>query len=260
MEWIDINGTCLRYEVSGQGTSPLVLIHELGGSLESWDEVLPTLEADFRVLRYDQRGCGLSQKIATLSIDDVLSDLWALLDVADFGEPAAVVGTALGGGYAVAYAAHDRERVSRVVATSPATGVTGERGNALMARAEAVHNGGMRVAVEASLNLSYPDSLRENAARFARYRARWLGNDPMSFAALNRMLATTDMSVTFDRVKCEVLMLGATLDPLRRPADVKKLAGMLSKSTYREVEAGHFLAVQSPQMFLDETLSFLKGA
>jgi 3-oxoadipate enol-lactonase len=102
--------------------------------------------------------------------------------------------------------------------------------------------------------------LREDAARFARYRARWLGNDPTSFAALNRMLATTDMSVTFDRVKCEVLMLGATLDPLRRPADVKKLAGLLSKSTYREVEAGHFLAVQSPQIFLDETLSFLKGA
>lgn len=34
MEWMETNGVVLRYELSGEGQVPLLLIHELGGSLE----------------------------------------------------------------------------------------------------------------------------------------------------------------------------------------------------------------------------------
>lgn len=44
MEWVEINGVVLRYELSGTGRVPLVLIHELGGSLEFWDPVLPAFQ------------------------------------------------------------------------------------------------------------------------------------------------------------------------------------------------------------------------
>jgi hypothetical protein len=30
MEWIETNGVVLRYELSGAGQTPLLLIHELG--------------------------------------------------------------------------------------------------------------------------------------------------------------------------------------------------------------------------------------
>ena len=33
MNWIEVNGTSLRYEVSGGGPATLVLIHEMGGTL-----------------------------------------------------------------------------------------------------------------------------------------------------------------------------------------------------------------------------------
>ena len=39
MNFIEVNGTALRYEMSGRGASTLVLIHEMGGTLESWDLV-----------------------------------------------------------------------------------------------------------------------------------------------------------------------------------------------------------------------------
>ena len=39
MNFIEVNGTALRYELSGSGASTLVLIHEMGGTLESWDLV-----------------------------------------------------------------------------------------------------------------------------------------------------------------------------------------------------------------------------
>ena len=69
-DWIEVNGAALRYDLQGQGASTLVLIHEMGGTLESWNDVLPPLTLRRRVLRYDTRGAGLSEKVrGPLSID-----------------------------------------------------------------------------------------------------------------------------------------------------------------------------------------------
>ena len=37
--------SALRCELSGDGDRTLVLVHEMGGSLESWDEVAPRFAA-----------------------------------------------------------------------------------------------------------------------------------------------------------------------------------------------------------------------
>ena len=60
MDFAEINGAGLRHELSGKGAKTLVLVHEMGGSLESWDEVAPKFAATRQVLRYDCRGAGLS--------------------------------------------------------------------------------------------------------------------------------------------------------------------------------------------------------
>jgi len=39
------------------------VLHELGGTVHSWDAVAPRLAERFRVLRYDQRGARLSEKV-----------------------------------------------------------------------------------------------------------------------------------------------------------------------------------------------------
>jgi 3-oxoadipate enol-lactonase len=43
MQWIDVNGVSLRYELAGSGAKNIVLVHEMGGSLETWDDMFPTL-------------------------------------------------------------------------------------------------------------------------------------------------------------------------------------------------------------------------
>ena len=40
MDFIEANGVGLRCELSGGGDRTLVLVHEMGGSLESWDPAL----------------------------------------------------------------------------------------------------------------------------------------------------------------------------------------------------------------------------
>ncbi|MDR3533924.1 MAG: alpha/beta fold hydrolase, partial [Rhodopila sp.] len=81
MNWIEVNGTSLRYEVSGSGPTTLVLVHEMGGTLDSWDQVLPALNNGRRVLRYDMRGSGLSEKIkGAVTWNQMADDLAGLLD------------------------------------------------------------------------------------------------------------------------------------------------------------------------------------
>ena len=52
---------------------------------------------------------------------------------------------------------------------------------------------GMTFAVQESMQNGYPTELRGDLRRFEQYRARWLGNDPSSYATVYRMLAATEM-------------------------------------------------------------------
>ena len=63
MPFIDANGVSLHYDLAGPRGRSVVLMHELGGTLNSWDAVAPRLAGRCRVLRYDQRGAGLSEKV-----------------------------------------------------------------------------------------------------------------------------------------------------------------------------------------------------
>jgi 3-oxoadipate enol-lactonase len=258
MEWVETNGVVLRCELSGTGHIPLLLIHELGGSLEFWDPVLPAFQQAFRVLRYDLRGFGMSEKVKTLRLDDLLGDITGLLDALALADPCHVIGPALGAGIALAFAAQFPARVRRLVVSSPATGVPTERRAQSLQRAEAVERGGMRAAVEQSLARSYPERFRGDRQRFEQYQRRWLANDPEGFAAINRMLTEMDLTQQYGRIACPTLVLGCTYDTLRPPHEVEAIARQISGARYIETASGHFMPHQTPELFLETVLPFLQ--
>jgi 3-oxoadipate enol-lactonase len=258
MEWIETNGVALRYELSGTGHIPLLLIHELGGSLEFWDPVLPAFQQAFRVLRYDLRGFGMSEKVTTLRLGDLLGDIVGLLDALAITEPCHVVGPALGAGIALAFAARHPARLRRLVVSSPATGVPPERRDQSLQRAEMVQRGGMRVAVEQSLNRSYPERFRDDRQRFEQYKRRWLANDPEGFAAVNRMLTEMDLTQQYSRITCPTLVIGCTYDTIRPPHEVEPIARQIPGARYIETASGHFMPHQTPKLFLETVLPFLQ--
>src|SRR5205085_3560499 len=96
MPWIEANGASLRYELSGSGRETLVLVHEAGGCIESFEDTLPGLEKEFRVLRYDQRGFGFSEKVRELTFATVVADFAGLLDALRISDPVHVQGCAMG--------------------------------------------------------------------------------------------------------------------------------------------------------------------
>src|SRR5882672_4601861 len=106
MDFIEAGGVGLRYELSGKGDRTLVLVHEMGGSLESWDDVAPRLAESRRVLRYDTRGAGLSQKVrGEVTLDIMADDIAALLGTFGISGKVALAGIAVGGAIALHFVA-----------------------------------------------------------------------------------------------------------------------------------------------------------
>lgn len=81
MKTIKINGAKLAYEFRGSGEIPLVMVH--GGMLSglNWNWVVPHLEDQFRILIYDRRGHGNSERPdGEVNIHKHVADLAALIE------------------------------------------------------------------------------------------------------------------------------------------------------------------------------------
>lgn len=65
MPVIDANGVGLYYELHGGQGDSIVLIHGAWFDHHNWDPVVPEFSRGFRVLAYDRRGHGKSNRVAT---------------------------------------------------------------------------------------------------------------------------------------------------------------------------------------------------
>ena len=260
MQWMELADTALRYELSGSGATTLVLVHEMGGTLDSWDHVLPALNQGRRVLRYDTRGAGQSEKLrGTADITARTDDVRALLDALGIGGKVAIAGCAVGGAIALNFAHRHADRTAALVAMGPALSIPPERHAAAAAAADRLAAGTMRDVVEASLGASYPAHVRFNAAHYQEFRARWLANDPHSYAAINRMLIGMDLNPLCPDLRCPVLVMAGAHDPLRPPSLIEPLSRTIPGARFVQVEAGHFMAVQAPAFVAATINDFLRS-
>jgi pimeloyl-ACP methyl ester carboxylesterase/DNA-binding winged helix-turn-helix (wHTH) protein len=114
------DGTRLAYATSGAGP-PLVKaanwLSHLAYDWESpvWRHWLAELSSRFHLIRYDERGCGLSDwDIGRFSFDDWVDDLEAVVDAAGL-DRFPLLGISQGGPVAIAYAVRHPHRVSHLV-------------------------------------------------------------------------------------------------------------------------------------------------
>lgn len=248
MPWLDTGAAALRYDWRPSGATTLLLLHEMGGSLESWDALVACLPRDLGVLRHDQRGGGMSERPpGPLRMADQGRDAIALMDALGIARVVAV-GTAVGGALALHLAAAHPARVRAVVATSPATGVAAEARAALLANADRMEREGTRGAVDAGLDRGWPPVLRTDPERFDATRAQRLAASAEGWAATMRMLAGLDMDAELARIACPALILAGEHDLTRPPAAVAPVAAAIPGATFRTLPSGHFMALQSPDL------------
>jgi 3-oxoadipate enol-lactonase len=256
-----VNQTSLRYQLAGRGPRTIVLLHELGMSLESWDDIVGDLSRDHRVLRYDLRGFGLSEKLrGSVTIEDEVDDLRALLDHLDITEPVTVVGGALGGAIALRFAGAQPQRVAAVMALSPAADVPAANRASFLARAARLERLGVRADVDVTREDTYVPALRiGHEDRYARFLAMQYANDPVSMAATLRMVTITEWASTWPTIQCPAWFVAVTHYKGRPVESVRAIASAVPHGHFEVLESGPFVPVQAPELLLPLLRTFLQA-
>ena len=110
--FLDIDGTLMHCVVDGpERAPPLLLLHSIGTSLHIWEPQAQQLAGQFRVIRPDMRGHGLSGVTGgDYSMAGLARDATAILDALGIAS-AHVGGSSIGGRIAQQLAADSPERV-----------------------------------------------------------------------------------------------------------------------------------------------------
>jgi aminoacrylate hydrolase len=107
----------LYYEEHGAPDAPPVILSSgLGGSASYWAPNIPALAEHFRVIAYDHRGTGRSDRAlpARVSVDDFADDILLLIDALGL-DRTHLIGHAAGGVAGLALALKAPERLDRLV-------------------------------------------------------------------------------------------------------------------------------------------------
>lgn len=96
MATVSVNGCKMYYEIHGQG-DPLILIMGLRRNVEWWYRQIPVLSQQFRVIAFDNRGAGRSDKpTMEYSIRLFADDTAGLMEALDISK-ARILGISMGG-------------------------------------------------------------------------------------------------------------------------------------------------------------------
>lgn len=246
MPYVDTGRISVFFGDAGKGGTPMLLLHELGGSSESWYRAMPLLAGARRVIAVDLRCAGRSEKPSgPFELAQVADDLDAILDALDLLQPVDVIGAALGSLAGALLAIRHRERVRRLMMCAVAAEMGGPTRAYLTERAAKVRRVGMRGVAEASLANSLPAS---HPSERAAYRAIYLGNDPNAYAELSLALARLEMtSEDWTRIRVPVLVASGAHDFLWPPEIGRRVATLIPGARFEVIEeAGHFPHLQAP--------------
>jgi pimeloyl-ACP methyl ester carboxylesterase len=260
MAFIEANGVSFHYRFEGTSGPTVIFLHEIGGSLDSWDGVVPELAKRFAVFRYDQRGFGLTEKMRQpYSIETLVDDLQSLIEALKLSPPFHLVSLAASSMQALNFYQRNPQQVGSLVFCNPAPGVDPARAGALNAVAEKAEHEGIRGIIPAMLDKSYPPELSDRES-YEIYRGRYLANDPVGFGNAFRMMAQTNLLNLLETIKVPTLVIAGKQDYIRAVPVTEGIAKKIPGARFETIDAGHFMPTTSPKALLALLQDFWKSA
>jgi pimeloyl-ACP methyl ester carboxylesterase len=264
MQRARINGTELAYEIRGTG-EPLVMIHGAQGDQTMFSGLASAYATHFRVLTFDQRGSGLSEKPDTdYSIAMLADDTATLMDHAGY-TAAHVIGVSMGGMIAQEFALRHPHKVrSLVLGCTTAGGPKAIRmgGEAL---ASAYSTDAMsaekrgRALAEAAFTKGYIERHPELIPAMIEAR-RQRPIDPVALAHRMRAALAHDTYDRLSRISCPTLVITGKDDLLISWENSRMLAQRIPGAELIVLEpAGHCFWLEQPEQASAAILRFLQA-
>ena len=264
MQRARINGTEIAYEIRGTG-APLVMIHGAQGDQTMFTGLASAYASQFRVLTFDQRGSGLSEKPdMDYSIAMLADDTAALMEHAGFSA-AHIIGVSMGGTIAQELALrHPHKVTSLVLGCTTAGGSKAIRigGQALAAAystqpMSAEERG--RALAEAAFTKGYierhPDLI---PAMIEARRQRPI--DPVALEHRMQAVLQHDAYDRLPRISCPTLVITGRDDLLISWENSQILAERIPGAELILLDpAGHCFWLEQPEQAAEAILRFLQS-
>ena len=74
------------------------------------------------------------------------------------------------------------------------------------------------------------------------------------------MMSTVDLTSDYPKIRAKTLVIGGKYDVMRTQEMARQVAKAIPGSAYVDADTGHFMALQTPRLFIDTVLPFFKAA
>ena len=259
---VEVNGININYEVHGQGPE-LVLIHGFGGNLTYWEPQVRAFSQKFRVITYDQRGCGQSEQPKSgFWMGDLVEEVHQLMIALEVTKTY-LLGFSQGGAIALLTAVKHPEMVRALVmsnsSTEFATVATREQKEMAANMIALLEKGGIAQFAEMFTNMNFSPGLKERSpAVWERYYRMLLSGRPETLIGITKAgVEAPPPPPDLAKLKCPVLFIQGEYDSMVTPDRAKRSHEAIVGSQLVTLPVGHATAAESPGEFNRSVLEFL---
>jgi aminoacrylate hydrolase len=251
-------------QIGPPGGEAVVLSAGLGGLGDYWRPNLAALAAQQRVVLYDHRGTGRSDRSlpADHTVEQMADDMLAVMDGLEI-ERAHIVGHALGGLIGLALAVKAPSRVRSIVAVNAWARLDPYTARCFDARLSLLRDSGPEAFLRAQPIFLYPPAwISEHSRRLDDDLPAHLAAFPGRSAVEARIAAVRafDVEARLGEIDTPVLCLSSEDDALAPPTAGQALArGLPAGQFHLTAHGGHACNVTHPDTFNRIVLAWLAG-
>lgn len=268
MTFVELDGTQLFYDLTGEGEETIVLGHAGFVDSRMWDGQVQALESQYRVLRYDMQGFGRSDA-ATAPVAR-RAQLLAMLQKLGIAK-AHFIGSSMSGALFLNFALEHPEMVkSLVVANAVPDGfeMQGEPPRYLMEMFGAAQTGDVELTSELQVRIWFDGMYREpeEVDATVREKVAQMNRIPVQnntfFIADSQPIEPLDPSAVnrLGEIACPVLVIDSTLDHPEVQRAAALMAERMPNAQYVTIEgAAHMPNMEKPDEFNRAVAKFLQG-
>ena len=250
MDMITLGDVTLHYRIEGDaGGLPIVFANSLGTDFRLWDKIIPLLPGGLKILRYDQRGHGLSScPDGDYVMDDLIADTAALLQALEIKD-CLFVGLSIGGLIAQGLAAQHPELVRAMVISNTAARI----GSAEMwqQRIDSLHTGGIEALADSIMQRWFANDFRQHCAGELLAWRNMLTRTPLQgYIACCAAIAACDFEQSNAELTLPTLVIAGEEDGSTPPELVRATAAMIKDSRFELIaNAAHLPCVEQPEIY-----------
>ena len=259
MSFLNVGDCVLHYLAEGSPDKPaLVFSNSLGSDLRIWDAIVPRFAKDFRVIRYDTRGHGLSEAPPPpYSADDLARDVVGLLDRLEIKQ-AVVCGLSVGGVTAqqLAIAYPDRVRALVLCDTGARIGTVASWEE----RIATVKERGLEVLAAPSMERWFTADFRQRCGDEVRGYANMVVRTAVhGYLGTCYALRDADLTQAASAIQKPTLVLCGDQDIATPPDMARELARVIPNARLSLIpKAGHISCVEQPGAMAEQMMQFFR--